>query len=453
MRLTFLGASETVTGSKYLIEHQQRKFLVDCGLFQGLKELRLKNWDSLTIDPDSIDSVLLTHAHIDHSGYLPKLVKDGFNGNIYANQETIDLCRILLTDSAKVMEEDAEYANLTGFSKHSPALPLFTVKDVQTTMGLFKPVKRFTKIDLGKGLHASYMPAGHILGANIIRLNDTSKNIKIGFSGDLGRLNDPIMVAPEHFHDIDYLVMESTYGDRLHDSTDPLVELEITINQTIERNGVVIIPSFAVGRTQSILYYLWQLKSQKRIADIPIYLNSPMGANVSDLYIRYHEDHKLNAKDCKNYFDVAKYIRTGEESIALNKKKPPFIIIAGSGMATGGRVLHHLKRYLPDERATILFVGYQAPGTRGADIVAGKKQIKMHGQMINVNAQVKLIDSLSAHADSAELIKWLRDSGLHPKTVFITHGEPEAASALKNKIESEFHWQCEVPKLNANYDL
>ena len=453
MKLKFLGAAKTVTGSKYLIEHEGRNILVDCGLFQGLKKLREKNWNPLPIPAEEIECIVLTHAHIDHSGYIPKLVREGFKGSIFATEATCDLAQILLKDCAHIMEEEAQYANRKGFSKHHPALPLYSSRDAEAALNLFRPVKYDSEINLGMGLIATFQDAGHILGSSSILLCDKRKNVCIGFSGDLGRENDPILHPPKRFSSLNYLVVESTYGDRRHGTTNPTDDLASIVNETCERGGSIIIPAFAVGRTQSLLYYFSILKKEKRIPDIPIYLNSPMATKVSDIYCRYSHDHYLSHSQCHDMCDAAKYVRTSEESIALNRRPSPMIIISASGMATGGRVLHHLRRFLPDERSTVLFTGFQAPGTRGEKLVNGASSIKIHGQEWPVKARVLNIDSMSAHADQKELLDWMQKSQLNPKKVFVAHGEENAARTLSSKIEESMGWDCVIPELNSEFSL
>lgn len=453
MKLTFLGAAKTVTGSKYLIEQGGRKFLVDCGLFQGLKNLRLKNWTPLDVPANEIEFVLLTHAHIDHSGFLPRLVRDGFNGIIYCTEATFDLAKILLPDCAHIMEEEARYANKKGFSKHSPALPLFNSRDVERTLNMFKPIIYKSELNLDHNLFATFIDAGHILGSSSILIDDKREGIRIGFSGDLGRPNDPILHRPKHFENLNYLVVESTYGDRNHGLSDPLDDISKVINDTYERGGTVIIPAFAVGRTQSLLYHFSILKKTGRIPKIPIFLNSPMATSVSDIYCRYSHDHYLSNSLCEDMCSAAQFVRTPEESISLNKKSSPMIIISASGMATGGRVLHHLRRFLPDEKNTILFTGYQAAGTRGAKLVGGAKSIKIHGAEWPVKANIVNLDSMSAHADQGEILTWLKESKINPKKVFVAHGEESAAQVLAEKIEEDFSWKCIIPNLNDGFDL
>jgi len=441
VELTFLGGAGTVTGSKYLLERDGHRLLVDCGLFQGFKALRLKNWAPLPVDPSSIKAVLLTHAHIDHSGYLPLLVKNGFAGPVYCTAATADLCEILLPDAGYLQERDAEFANRHGFSKHRPALPLFTEEDAHTALRRLKPAPFDTQQSVG-GATFHMRRAGHILGAAAIEL--TWGHTKIVFSGDLGRYGDPMMEDPVPITRADYLLVESTYGDRLHVQGDAAQALADTIETTVGRGGTVVVPAFAVGRAQMVLYYLERLKALGRLANVPIFLDSPMAQDASDIYCRRHEDHRLTAAECHRAFAVAHYIRSVDESKALTANSMPKVIISASGMATGGRVLHHLKRYAPDARHTILFVGFQAGGTRGAAMMAGVDSIKIHGEYIPVRAQVRNLDMMSAHADAGELMRWLREFHAPPRNTFIVHGEPAAADALRHRIEEELQWSCVV---------
>jgi metallo-beta-lactamase family protein len=441
--LQFLGATGTVTGSKYLVTAGYDKILVDCGLFQGFKQLRLRNWAPLPLKLASLSSVVLTHAHIDHSGYLPLLVKNGFAGKVRCSEATYELCRILLPDAGRLQEEEAEYANRRGFSKHRPALPLYTEEDAKRSLAYFAPVEFNREIGLG-GLRLRLVPAGHILGASIVCLRDGVRTLV--FSGDLGRPNDPIMVAPSAIREADYLVLESTYGDRLHDPEDPRIKLGRVIRKTGERGGVVVIPSFAVGRAQSLLYNIHQLKSEGAIpADLPVYLNSPMAADVTEIYHKHRAEHRLTPEQCRAMCAAATIVNTPEESKRLNEKKGPMVVIAASGMATGGRVVHHIKAFAPDPRNTILFSGFQAGGTRGATILSGAESVKIHGEYVPIRAEVAVISNLSAHADYAEILDWLRGFERPPRETFITHGEPVAADALRHRIEEQLRWRARVP--------
>lgn len=445
MKLTFLGATGTVTGSKYLLEYEGSKTLIDCGLFQGLKELRLRNWEKLPVAPDSVDAILLTHAHIDHSGYIPLLVKNGFKGPVYCSRATYDLCSILLPDSGYLQEADAERANRYAYSKHKTALPLYTQKDAEQSLKQFKVVEFGQPHQLANGLTFTLSRSGHILGSAFIRLNDEQTSIL--FSGDIGRANDPVMISPAHMPGADYLVLESTYGDRLHEDTDPLDKIGKIIAETMARGGSVIIPAFAVGRTQSMLYYIYALKQSGAIpATTPVFLDSPMAIDATELLIRHKNEHRLQEDLCAKVCHIAKYVHTAEESKALDHANGvPSVIISASGMATGGRILHHLKYFIGDTRNTILFTGYQATGTRGARLVQGEKEIKIHGKMWPVRAQVEDLHNMSAHADYSEIVEWLRHFQAAPHKVFITHGEPEAAAALQQKITDQLGWHAVVP--------
>ncbi len=443
MKLTFLGAAQTVTGSKYLLEHEDKKILVDCGLFQGRKELRLRNWDAPPVDPKNLDAILLTHAHLDHSGYIPKMVRNGFNGPIYCSEATFDLCRILLPDSGYIQEEDAERANRYGYTKHKPALPLYTEAEARECLQYFKPVTFGKPHPLSDELGFTLYRAGHILGASFIRVSDSQTSIL--FSGDIGRLHNPVMKPPAKIQGADYLVVESTYGDRLHDKDDPTEDIGRIVRETAALGGTIVIPAFAVGRTQAVLYHLYILKSEKRIPDIPVYLDSPMAINATDLLHKHASDHRLSPEECADVCTIAKYLHTPEDSKSLNSIVMPKIIISASGMATGGRVLHHLKHYLGDTRSTILFAGYQAPGTRGDRLVRGEPEIKIHGQMWPVKARIENLHNVSAHADYTEILTWLENFQSAPRKVFITHGEPEAAASLRQKIEEKFGWNVIVP--------
>lgn len=447
MKLTFLGGAGTVTGSKYLIESSdfQGPILVDCGLFQGLKNLRLKNREALAFDPQSLSAVILTHAHLDHSGYIPLLVKKGFNGPIYCSDATYELCKILLPDSGYLQEEEAEYSNRRGFSKHHPARPLYTLKDANTSLTFFKPVKRHVRIAVEKNASFELFNAGHILGSCTVRLNIDEKSIV--FSGDLGRSNDLVMKSPESLPNCDYLVVESTYGNRSHKDLNPIDLLKEVVNEAWSNNSVIVIPSFAVGRAQTLLYILSTLKEQKLIPEIPIFLNSPMATNVTNIFCNFQEEHKLNEKQCYQACEVATYVRTPEESKELNKRAGPMIIISASGMATGGRVVHHLKAFIGDPKNIILFTGFQAAGTRGAALVRGVDKIKIHGLYFPVRAKILSLDMLSAHADYIEILNWLKTSGARPNKVFVTHGEFSASDSLRLRIEETLKWDVEVPFL------
>jgi metallo-beta-lactamase family protein len=443
MKLTFLGATNTVTGSKFLLSLGSKNILIDCGLFQGLKELRVRNWAKFPIDPKTIDIVVLTHAHIDHSGYLPLLVKNGFKGKVYCSHATKDLCAVLLPDSGYLQEEEAKFQNKHGSSKHKPALPLYTKQDAENTLPYLVPITLRKNYKIDEDTYISLIPAGHILGATYVQFKHYDTTIV--FSGDLGRPNDIIMHPPAIIQSADYLILESTYGNRLHEKVNPLDELADIITRTVARGGTIIIPAFAVGRAQLLLYLMYLLKQQNRIPNIPIYLDSPMAKEATQLFVKYADSHRLEQNLSRKVCDVAIYVGTKEESQAIDEIETPKVIISASGMLEGGRVLHHIKRFAPDKNSAIVFSGYQAAGTRGADMIAGKISIKMFGLAVPVNAEVKVLSNMSAHADYEEILQWLTHFNHHPRKVFIVHGEPEAAQSLKEKIEKQFKWKCVIP--------
>ena len=452
MQLQFLGATGTVTGSKYLLQHQSKNILIDCGLFQGFKQLRLRNWKPLPFSPKNIDAVILTHAHIDHSGYLPLLVKNGFTGPIYCSQATQALCQVLLLDSAKLQEEEAQYLNKHTFSKHKPALPLYTREDAQNALQQFQPVDFYKSKKLAGAINFHLLPAGHILGAAMVYIEDG--NTSVLFSGDLGRQKDLIMNPPAFVKNADYLIVESTYGNRSHDPSDPLEKLGHIINRTIERGGKVIVPTFAVGRAQLLLYCIHLLKKNGVIPEkLPVYLNSPMAVEATAIFDEHPGEYRLTPEQSEAMCKTAHVVFDVEESKLLNTKKGPLIILAGSGMATGGRIVHHLKTFAPDPKNTILFSGFQAGGTRGAAMLDGAKEIKIHGEYVPVNAEIAIIDNLSAHADANEIITWLKHFDAPPKQTFITHGEPIAADTLRLKIEETLGWEVYVPDYLETVDL
>jgi metallo-beta-lactamase family protein len=451
MHVTFLGGVGTVTGSKYLMEAAGRRILVDCGLFQGFKQLRLRNWEPLPVDPRTIDMVVLTHAHLDHSGYLPLLVRNGFKGSILCTAATRDLCGILLPDSGHLEEQDAAFANRHGFSKHRPALPLYTEADARAALLRLTPVDYGRERDLGGGVTLTFLYAGHILGAAIVVLSHQGTTIV--FSGDLGRPNDPVMRDPEAITGADYLVVESTYGDRKHDPTDPQDLLADVIVRTAARGGTVLIPAFAVGRAQTLLYHLHRLKTAHRIPDLPVFLDSPMAISAGDIFHEHRRDHRLSAAECHEVCGIARHTRSVEESKAIDRNHVPAIIISASGMATGGRVLHHLKIFAPDVRNTVLFAGFQAPGTRGATMLAGASEVKIHGGYVPVRAEMVNLNMLSAHADADEIIGWLRKFERPPRMTFVTHREPSASDVLRHRIKEELAWTCRVPAYRDEAEL
>lgn len=450
-RLTFLGGVGTVTGSKYLVESAGKRILVDCGLFQGLKQLRLRNWEHFPVEPTSIDAVILTHAHLDHSGYLPLLVRNGFRGPVYCTNATADLCGILLPDSGYLLEKDADFANRHGFSKHTPALPLYTERDARRSLERLSPFGFSTPLALAPGIEATFLFAGHILGASIVKLSLPGRTVV--FSGDLGRFNDPTMLDPAAVAKADYLVVESTYGDRQHGSVDPQDILADIITRVVGRGGSLLIPTFAVGRVQTILYHLHLLKQAKRIPDVPVFLDSPMAINASDLFCKYANWHRLDEGLCRDICGVARYVNTAEESRRLNREPMPKIILAASGMLTGGRVLHHLKVIAPDPRSAIILAGFQAAGTRGAALAQGVRQIKVHGGYVQVAAEVVKVDAMSAHADQGEILDWLAKFQRPPAQTFITHGETVAAEVLRQVITERLGWSCRIPEYRETYEL
>ncbi|HVI65672.1 MAG TPA: MBL fold metallo-hydrolase [Bradyrhizobium sp.] len=451
LNLSFLGGAGTVTGSKYLVEHEKHKLLVDCGLFQGFKALRLKNWAPFPVEPGSIDVVVLTHAHLDHCGYLPLLIKRGFRGPVYCSRATRDLCAILLPDAGHLQEKDAEFANRHGFSKHKPALPLYTLEDARAALEHLTPIPFDQERTLPGGGTVRLRRSGHILGAGWVQLDWAG--ITTVFSGDLGRYEDPVLVDPMSVERADYLLVESTYGDRRHDKRDPAEALAEIVGSTIARGGTVIIPAFAVGRVQSLLFHFHQLKLKGQLSNVPIFLDSPMALDASEIFCKDINDHKLSEAECRRACGVAHYIRSVEESKALTANPVPKVIISASGMATGGRVLHHLKRYAPHPKNTILFAGFQAGGTRGAAMLSGVESVKIHGEYLPVRAQVNNRDMLSAHADADEIMRWLRGFKAAPRMTFVTHGEPAASDALRHRIEEELRWPCMVPDHGQRVDL
>ena len=445
IKLQFLGAVETVTGSKYLIQANNKNILVDCGIFQGLKKLRLLNWEPLPFNVSTIDIVLLTHGHLDHTGYLPRLVKSGFAGPIWGTAPTLEIAKIILEDSAKIQEEDAARANAKGYSKHKPAQPLYDLKDVEKTLPHFNPQPLDKWIEISEGIFCRFKYNSHIIGATFIELKIGDKTIV--FSGDIGRDNDLLMYPPQKPETADILFIESTYGDRLHPNHSE-TQLEEIINTAAKMNGTIIVPGFAVERIQMLMYLLWQLKKKGKIPAIPIYMDSPMGRNVLDVFHHNTSWHKLPADQCTEMCRDIKLIKTMQETLKLAGNKSAKIVIAGSGMASGGRVLTYFQQFLGDPSATVLLVGYQAEGTRGRALLDGAKEIKLYGKYYSVKAKIENVEGLSAHADNKGLIDWMSKLKKNPERIFIIHGEPQSADALRVKIKDVYGWDSEIPFLN-----
>ncbi|HXJ16042.1 MAG TPA: MBL fold metallo-hydrolase [Candidatus Polarisedimenticolia bacterium] len=460
--ITFLGAAGTVTGSKYLIEAAGKRLLVDCGLFEGSRELRQRNWERLPIDPAAIDWVLLTHAHIDHTGYLPRLVRDGFHGPIYANGATRQLCALLLPDSAHLQEEDARYAARKGYSRHKPPLPLYTVAESHAALAQFREIPRAGSFTISPEFSVRPHDAGHILGSSWLELTITEngKQTVVVFSGDLGRYDQPILKNPESPTRADFLLCESTYGDREHPGGSVADELADIVNQTAKRGGAIVIPSFAVGRAQTLLFYLRQLEEEQRIPRLPTYLDSPMAISVTDLYENHHEDHDLEFTreegqghhDPLNVHEVH-MTRSVEESKRINDVVSPCIIISASGMVTGGRILHHLAHRLPDSRSAVLLVGYQAEGTGGRALQEGAKYLRIHGEEVPVRARIIEVPQLSAHAGKSELHRWLSGFQAPPRQTFLVHGEPPGLEAMRDAVTNQLHWRATIPDYQQSFDL
>jgi metallo-beta-lactamase family protein len=460
VKLKFLGGAKTVTGSRYLVEIGHFRILVDCGLFQGLKDYRIRNWEAFPVNPRGIDALILTHAHIDHSGYLPKLVKEGFNGLIHCTYPTAELVKILLLDSGKLQEEEAQYAAKKGYSKHEKPLPLYTKEDAEKVFHLLQPVEMTEEVSISDNIKFTFYNAGHILGAAIVKLKIKGENQekKIVFSGDLGRYHDPILNPPARLPFADILLLESTYGNRKQAHVKPEEELGRAIRETYRAGGVSVIPAFAVGRTQIILYYLFLLRQKGKIPDIPIYVDSPMAIDVTKLYKQFSNYHKLGSMfedDGSNPFLYKKlhYYQSQEASMSLNAIRGDAIILSASGMATGGRVLHHLYNRLPNEQDSFIFVGYQAEGTRGRRILEGEKTSRMYGIEVPIKSKIYYIEGLSAHADQDELIEWTEGFVSKPKMTFLIHGEKEAAEGLSNRLKEDLDWSSIIPEYLESFVL
>ena len=451
MKVKFLGATGTVTGSNYLISTNQSKILVDCGLFQGYKNLRERNWEKFPFNIKSIDAVVLTHAHLDHSGMIPLLYQYGYRGPVYCTDTTYELCKLLLPDSGHIQEEDARFRNKHKTSKHSPALPLYTLKTARESLDLFSTIDFEQEIGI-KDIQIKLRSVGHILGAASVKISNNQKSIII--SGDVGRPNEAVMPVPKALDTCDCLLIESTYGNRLHEHDDSNDKLAHIINETVKRGGSILIPSFAVGRAQTIMFLLSELIKAERIPKLPIFLDSPMAINASDIYCQFNAQHRLTTQQCKEMGNLVEYTRSVEASKEIANMSFPHIIISASGMATGGRVLHHLRRFLPNYRNTILLVGYQAGGTRGRKLLNGDQKVKIFGQNVDVKADIKEISTFSAHADYNELIQWLKlNKNLAPKKVFIVHGEPDASDEFRLHLKDHLGWTATAPEYLSEHTI
>lgn len=449
--IQFLGAAGTVTGSKTLLKAGNKKILVDCGLFQGLKHLREQNWQELPFEASEIDAVILTHAHLDHTGYLPRLVHQGFEGPVYCSAPTREITEVLLLDSAKIQEEDAEQANRKGYTRHSPAKPLYDVEDAKNTIPLLKAQAEDKWVELGDGIRFRMQNNAHILGATHVDIEAAGK--RIIFSGDIGRTDDPMLEVPDRPEQADYLVVESTYGDRIHPDIDTVKQFRDILHKVSERNGILIVPSFTVDRAQDFMYLFWKLEQKNDIPNLPIYLDSPMGADVSKVFNTYYKWHKLGADVFSEVFRNTKMVRSFKDTEQLAIDRKPKIVIAGSGMMNGGRVLTYLKRHLGNPDSTIVIPGYQAEGTRGRSIHDGAHEVKIHGDYYPVRAHIEDIRTMSSHADQAQIIDWLSGLKKQPECVFINHGEPQSSYALKLKLQKVFGWKVITPRLEDVFSL
>lgn len=458
VKVKFLGAAKTVTGSKYYLEIDDFNLLVDCGLFQGLKEQRLRNWSELPVDVNKIDAVVLTHAHIDHSGYLPRLVKDGFSGPIYCTSATASLLEIMLRDAAKLQEEEAEFARKKGYSRHENPQPLFNSDDAEAALSMLVPHPYKKTITISDRVQVSFYDAGHILGSSIVELllHGSTQQKKIVFSGDLGRYNQPLLHDPTTMEEADILFIESTYGDRLNSNENLAEEFATIVNEALDKGGCLLIPSFAVGRTQLLLYYFHYLFENKLVPEIPVYVDSPMAISATQIHKKHREDHKLSEGREDSIFDNAffKYYRSQESSLNLNDVNNQAVIISASGMCTGGRILHHLYHRLPRKNDTLLFTGYQAEGTRGRRLLEGEPTSRIFGIDVPVKCHVKHINGLSAHGDQAELLRWAGNYKNAPKMTFIVHGEEKGATIMARKLQKELNWpNVVVPNYLESFEL
>lgn len=443
MRITFLGATETVTGSRFLLETASTRVLVDCGLFQGYKWLRRRNWQPLPLGIESVDAVVLTHAHLDHSGYVPVLHKHGFRGPVWTHHATAALCSVLWPDSGRIQEEDAKYYSRHRLSKHESPEPLYDESTAKAALTQLQGVDFNTHFQIGD-ITFELRPAGHILGAASLIAEGEGK--RIGFSGDVGRPHDIMMYPPQPLPPVDMLLLEATYGDRLHGPDDPFQQLADVVNETAKAGGVLMIPSFAVGRAQLLQHMLATLMDSARVPRLPIYLDSPMAIRVSHMYAAHHQHHRLTAEQCQRAEALVTYTQSVAESRAIADQSGPHIIIAGSGMATGGRILHHFKHWLSDHRSTVLFAGHQAGGTRGAKMLQGMERIKVHGEWLEVRANVRNLEGLSGHADYAEITRWLGESELAPGTrIQLVHGEPDALEAMRDYLRQHTEYDVDIP--------
>ena len=448
--LTFLGATDTVTGSRYLIETRNTRVLVDCGLFQGYKTLRERNWARFPVEPASIDAVVVTHAHLDHTGYLPTLVRDGFRGAIHTTVGTAELSTLVLPDSGRLQEEQANYAERRHSSKHAHPRPLYTERDAMAALDRFEPHPFDVGFEIGD-IGVSFAPAGHILGAAQVRLD--VDGTRVHFTGDLGRADDPLMRAPRALEATDVLVSESTYGDRAHPAEDPEDALADIITRVCRRGGVVLLPAFAIGRAETLLLHLSRLRAAGRIPDVPLFLNSPMAVSGAEMYARHPEEHRIPADEFQRMYKDVTLVRSIEESKALNTRGGPAIIISASGMLEGGRILHHLASYAPDPRNAIVLTGFQAGGTRGDALQRGERTLRIYGQDVPILAEVHSLEMLSAHADAGQILDWMRTAPQAPAQVFLTHGEPGSSDTLRGRIRRELGWSVRVPHLGEAVEL